>query len=316
MKRINKIACELEGAWDNNEPLNAHEDGSVSYEEYNNDNECDECYDDSWNNLAESYENQYCYQHDDHYDELYIEEIKISNKLLYIELIENNKITKDNDCLCDCCNNECDHRNEWTNDHMGDYYDGCMCNDGSSYYFAGESNSNPCSNIRDLVNYVNENYPDHHDSTCGLHLHISFKSPVYYAVLVSEKFYDNLMKFYKSWLYENKINSNSRAFKRLEGNRYCENKFNLDEINQQIECNHKSDYRYRVLNYCWNLHRTLELRFLNIFDQQELTNKCIKDLVKWIDDYCDLEYKRLKNLDFEIIAEKPTIKETIEKEII
>lgn len=315
MKRINKIACELEGAWDNNEPLNAHEDGSVSYEEYNNDNECDECYDDSWNNLAESYEHQYCYQ-DEHFEESHIEEIKISNKLLYIELIENNKITKDNDCLCDCCNNECDHRNEWTNDHMGDYYDGCMCNDGSSYYFAGESNSNPCSSIRDLVNYVNENYPDHHDSTCGLHLHISFKSPVYYAVLVSEKFYDNLMKFYKSWLYHNNINSNSRAFKRLEGNRYCENKFNLDEINQQIECNHKSDYRYRVLNYCWNLHGTLELRFLNIFDQQELTNKCIKDLVKWIDNYCDLEYKRLKNLDFEIIAEKPTIKETIEKEII
>ena len=42
MKHIKKMALELEGAWRDFDPLNSHEDGSVSYEDGSGE-PCDQC---------------------------------------------------------------------------------------------------------------------------------------------------------------------------------------------------------------------------------------------------------------------------------
>ena len=159
------MALELEGAWHDSEPLNSHEDGSVSYEDGSGE-PCDQCIEESRDQCYnEYYENPFnCYQ-DDHYE---CDQLEDMPKSELNELIKNNQVSNDLDCMCDCCRSECDHASDYVDNN---YLEDIDCDENSSsYYFAGESNSNPCSSMRDLLNYLTENYPDEHDSTCGLSL--------------------------------------------------------------------------------------------------------------------------------------------------
>ena len=314
MKHIKKMALELEGAWNNNEPLNAHEDGSVSYEDGSDDEACDDCIDQSRDSCFEQYwsDPYNCYLHEDHYD---YDQLKEMPKSELNKLIENNEVTIDLDCLCECWKSECEHASNYVDDH---YLEDIECDHGSIYhYFAGESNSNPCSSMRDLLNYLTENYPDEHDSSCGMHMHISFKSKRAYMTLISSHFKDELMDFYYNWLDQNKINENSRAYQRLKGNTYCENTFRKEDVETQLYARDKdSSVRYRVLNYCFSLHNTIELRFLNIFDKKEISLKCVKAIIKFIDSYIETNNRYLHDSDMIIESDKPIIKTKSEIEII
>ena len=318
MKHIKKMALELEGAWHDYEPFNAHEDGSVSYEDGSGEpcDVCiqesrDQCYNDYYENPVNCYGNNIETQ-DDHYEYDQLEDMP---KLELNELIKNNQVSGDLDCLCDCCRSECDHASDYVDDH---YMEDIDCDESSSnYYFAGESDSSPCSSMRDLLNYLTTNYPDEHDSSCGMHMHISFKSKRAYMTLISSHFKDELMDFYYNWLDQNKINENSRAYQRLKNNTYCENTFRKEDVETQLYARDKdSSVRYRVLNYCFSLHNTIELRFLNIFDKKEISLKCVKDIVKFIDSYIETNNRYLHDSDMIIESDKPIIKTKSEIEII
>ena len=311
MKHIKQMALELEGAWNYDEPLNAHEDGSVSYEDQSGD-PCDACVENARDQCYSDYEQQNCFCNDDHYTYAQLSDMPKEDKL---KLIDANKIDTDLDCLCECCENECQHASNYVDDNYYDYIE-CEERDGD-YCFSGESNSNPCSSMRDLINYLQDNYPDVHDSTCGMHIHISFKSKKAYMTLINSKFKDELMLFYSNWLDENKINEDSRAYQRLRNNTYCENSFRKEDIETQLYARDKdSSVRYRVLNYCFSLHNTIELRFLNIFDKKEISSKCVKAIIKFIDSYIERNNRYLHDSDMIIESEKPIIKTKSEIEII
>ena len=312
MKHIKQMALELEGAWDHDEPLNAHEDGSVSYEDQCGD-PCDQCVESARDQCYnEYYEDPVrCYD-DDHYS---FDQLSDMPKLELDVLIKNNQVDSDLDCMCDCCQNECQHASDYVDNN---YYEHIECEEREGdYYFSGESNSNPCSSMRDLINYLQDNYPDEHDSTCGMHMHISLKSKKAYMTLINSKFKDELMLFYSNWLDENKINEDSRAYQRLKNNTYCENTFRKEDIETQLYARDKdSSVRYRVLNYCFSLHNTIELRFLNIFDKKEISSKCVKAIIKFIDSYIERNNRYLHDSDMIIESDKPIIKTKSEIEII
>ena len=313
MKHIKQMALELEGAWTHDDPLNAHEDGSVSYEDSNGD-PCDECVEHARDQCYnEYYEDPVrCYQDDDHYDYDQLEDMP---KLELDVLIKDEKVSSVLDCLCDCCQSSCEHASNYVDDN---YYDNIECDErDSDYCFAGESNSNPCSSMRDLLNYLQDNYPNEHDSSCGMHLHVSFKSKKAYMTLINSKFKDELIDFYYNWLNENKINQDSRAYQRLKNNTYCENSYRKEDVEGQLYALDKdSSVRYRVLNYCFSLHNTIELRFLNIFDKKEISSKCVKAIIKFIDSYIETNNRYLHDSDMIIESEKPIIKTKSEIEIL
>jgi hypothetical protein len=183
------------------------------------------------------------------------------------------------------CNHEC---------HCPECFPkGSLC--GKKQYNTGEVASNPIS-PRYAPRWVRKAYPDTHNQTCGLHIHTSFKSIKDYKKLMDKKFYEFFLKRFKKWGEERKLPSNHPFWPRLRGeNRFCYEGF-IPEEQVQIKVKNDGNRRSNVtgkeirrthLNYCYELHRTLECRMLPMFETPELANEAIEEYIQCIEDYLD-----------------------------
>lgn len=140
--------------------------------------------------------------------------------------------------------------------------------------YLGEVASKPLG-IKSVLSWVDKNYPDKVNHTCGLHIHISLYSHADYSKLMSRKFFLYLHREFKSWGLSYPINDDSAFWKRMAGeNTYCKNKFNNPD--KQAETNYRESIRYSHLNYCFKLHGTIEFRMLPMFQKKEIALSAIQ----------------------------------------
>jgi len=152
-----------------------------------------------------------------------------------------------------------------------------------SDYCVGEIRSMPFESQEELLSFNDNNYPDVVNWRCGIHVHYSFKTELAYQFLMKKAFHVYLKQRLREFGEQNKLNKDSEFWKRLAGlNQWC-----LDKHHPklQIHDTSKSSYRYTFINYCYDLHKTMEIRVLPAFQRSDLAHKALVELESIINDY-------------------------------
>jgi hypothetical protein len=166
-----------------------------------------------------------------------------------------------------------------------------------NFYGIGEVASPPIPIILGET-WLNANYPQYINKTCGLHVHMSFADCMMYGRLMHIDYHDTVVEYLKRWATEENIPPTHTLWDRLNNKcEHCQHKFWPDKQARQTEKIYDKEmegHRYTVINYCYGLRRvggTVEVRVLPMFDSPEqswraimrvidITNGCLIKLAK------------------------------------
>ncbi len=204
-------------------------------------------------------------------------------------LAEHSTIECDQECNCECdC--ECE-----PSDSENFHFDGTVKTDAE---INGEFVSPAFENLDDLMEFIDNNYPDQTNWTCGSHVHISTKKDADYTLLMKKEFKEKLLAAFQEFGEKN-LHKDDYFWTRLAGGcEWAENKF---RPNKQIKTFEKSGERYTHLNYCKNYKGTLELRLLPTFNNKETLKKAVKFYYNFVDNY--LKSKRSRRFNVRSVIE-------------
>tara|TARA_R110002167_G_scaffold2671_1_gene13261 strand:- start:52 stop:768 length:717 start_codon:yes stop_codon:yes gene_type:complete len=192
-----------------------------------------------------------------------------------VEVCGNERDDRDYDCDCD---NNCDCTECMACDDCGDGVDGEMVS--------------PPLPTKELSQWIRDNYPVRTNTSCGAHRHRSFKKIKYYSILMDRQFNQYLIDRLYAWGRKVGVRDGSALFRRLNGDvHWCKSMY---DGYRQISTSDKEDCRYRVINYCWKLHGTMEIRVLPAFQDVELTVSAHKELGDIMDDYIRSNINKLQ----------------------
>ena len=168
-------------------------------------------------------------------------------------------------------------------------YDGSL--DGSpSGHIAGEvSPQFPLHTPRLLREFITAFYPDKVTKSCGMHIHFSM-SDADYAKLVSREFYDHCLNKAKLWGEDQTRAGNTDVgFERLRtrlsgGAHFCDTS-NFNPRGQLQAGRGYPTERYSAINYCYSRFRTVEFRFMPMFDKPDNAVKATSFLVSLVEQW-------------------------------
>lgn len=131
-----------------------------------------------------------------------------------------------------------------------------------------------------VEHFLAEFYPDTINDSCGMHVHMSFKSAFHYQLLMTPSYQATMIDYLKKWATEQNIPLTHVIWKRLAGqNQYCKLEYFADE---QAAAPNKSysrtggAHRYTAINYSHKQHSTVECRVLPMFDDKKKAIKAAK----------------------------------------
>jgi len=133
--------------------------------------------------------------------------------------------------------------------------------------------------VRQLVDF----YPDQADRSCGLHVHVSFKSDTHIGQLYTREFLEFFRARWRAWGESKGFGPFSQFFQRLNGhNDFC--KDNLPEFN--AASNPFEIHRYVQMNFSsWLSHKTVECRLLPMFRTAALSVEAVQYLLTIYEDW-------------------------------
>ena len=154
--------------------------------------------------------------------------------------------------------------------------------DEGSCYTLGEVISTPSQPNR-ILDFIEKYYPDLQNYSCGIHIHLSFYDRISYIRLMKREFYDYFLEQMEIWANENHIVKSSQFWNRFRG----ENRFAKKEFRPEAQSllRYKDPIRYTHLNYCYTLHKTIEVRMLPTFKDKRIAKKALVQVVKIFNDY-------------------------------
>lgn len=187
----------------------------------------------------------------------------------------------------------------------------CGCLDHYGYvpvngkWWQGETNS-PALTLDKVAEWLKKNYPDVSNESCGMHIHLSFKSTGHYLKLMDIKF-NNYFIDYMDKKAKNSPIGSSAFWKRFKGeNKFASPKFHPEK---QVQVTGKGGTdRYTHLNYCWSMHGTLECRLFPMYSSIEVAGEAIKAFIDCVESYLDTvgdfviqeEFEETVSVDFPI----------------
>ena len=138
-----------------------------------------------------------------------------------------------------------------------------------------------------LETWLRQHYPQHVNSTCGMHMHMSFRNAFQYQQLMDESYMWTVVEFVKRWadrkVAEKTLSKDNPLFDRLAGkSEYCQLKFDPDEQAQKIrkEFDHfGKGHRYTVINYAFSKTQTIECRLLPMMPTADLALEALRLLM-------------------------------------
>ena len=146
----------------------------------------------------------------------------------------------------------------------------------------GEIQSPPLP-VEEIEAWVKKAYPAEVNHTCGLHVHVSFKSALTYQRLMDPRFQSTVINYFGKWAKKVKLDPKHPLWARLEGKSiYCQHQFHADEQVLNIDRDFNKErrgHRYTVINYCWGRTSTLECRLLPAMDTVELALDAIDTFI-------------------------------------
>ncbi len=197
----------------------------------------------------------------------------------------------------------CEIEGGWKSDRR---LDAAIKADGSvrdlGYDFKGGEIVSPVFVSReDLAVWIEKNYPDRTNQTCGLHLHLSFKNSLYYSLLIdNEEFYNEFLEKIEKW-GKICVPKATQFWERLAGrNEFCERGFNADA--QLMAVGKDRSVRYKHWNFCYNLYKTAECRLMPAFRDAHISVLATNKIVDIVENFLVEKVKKL-DLDLKYIEE-------------
>lgn len=136
-------------------------------------------------------------------------------------------------------------------------------------------------------------YPSHVNETCGLHVHMSFKphklngkmlgGAWYYQLLMVPEYQATIVHYLTEWAKAEKIPKSHPIWKRLSGDsQFCKFEFFPDmqvKMKNKIYDHNMPGNRYTAINYCHDMHNTIECRVLPMMEQCEMGVKAVQKVL-------------------------------------
>lgn len=161
--------------------------------------------------------------------------------------------------------------------------DNCECSD-DGYNEVGELAFQPKTGIVDAILELDQNYPDHTNRSCGLHIHLGLSEKEYMTILWQySKFYREYIAFLRYFGQTRAIRQGSAFWSRLSGeNRYCRLDINLKTIKDQMKNSSYDNCRYNHVNFCYSKHGTIELRSFPAFQTKALSLDAVRSVYDFV----------------------------------
>lgn len=176
---------------------------------------------------------------------------------------------------------------DWPPNMEGDIHgDGSVSVHSAGVRHVGELVSAPMPPV-DLPRWMEKHYPHAANETCGLHVHMSFRTALTYQRLMSTDYFEYILKQLNDWGRATPaVNSTTPWFySRLRGdNTYCRREYRADA---QAASRYKDSVRYAALNYCYTLHKTLEVRVLPMFPDMSVGIPAVVELMLKTNQFLD-----------------------------
>ena len=145
----------------------------------------------------------------------------------------------------------------------------------SELQWQGEFATRPITKAEQVENELEIAWPERWNNTCGFHIHISTKSMESYSRLMDKPFYNIFKREIEQSLIGSLKDEETRKIfqRRIDGeSTYCHTGWRAE---QQAIATDKGSIRYHHLNFCWNLHGTMEVRvppMMTLEDGKTTTN--------------------------------------------
>ena len=159
----------------------------------------------------------------------------------------------------------------------------------------GELPSPPIE-VKEFPAWMKAYYPKYVNATCGMHVHLSFKTALTYSRLMEDSYPATVVVSFLKWSKDEALPLDHPIWDRLKGkSRYAQFQFFADE--QAKTTNKDFDqlrpgHRYTVINYCHSRDGTLECRLLPMMETSQLAIKAVKHLVDVTNAYLITNRKR------------------------
>lgn len=131
--------------------------------------------------------------------------------------------------------------------------------------------------------WLTQHFPQKVNETCGLHIHMSFKSPLIYQRLMDASFGKTILEFLSRWgeqeVKDGNLLKTHPLFRRLAGtSEFCQDAFFADDQASMARKDYQRNrpgHRYTVVNYPYRMHQTVEVRVLPMFDSVAQTERAL-----------------------------------------
>jgi hypothetical protein len=139
-------------------------------------------------------------------------------------------------------------------------------------------------------------FPHHVNETCGMHVHMSFRTALSYQRLMTPDYPATVIEFINRWAKKEKLDKYHPLWPRLNGmSEYCQHKFHATEQAGRTNKDHErraEGSRYTVINYCYSRHSTIECRLLPMMANYELSLRAVNEVLAITNAFLSLASKK------------------------
>lgn len=130
-----------------------------------------------------------------------------------------------------------------------------------------------------MPKFMKKYYPTLVDSSCGMHVHMSFESLRHYAWLMVPEFQETMIHYLTEWAKDEGFGPKHHIWGRLEGkSEFCQKKFWPDKQAAMKRKDHdrrRDGHRYTQVHYCGR-YNTIEIRVLPMMVEAEQAIRAVQ----------------------------------------
>ena len=172
----------------------------------------------------------------------------------------------------------------------------------------GEIPSPPIE-VEKVAPWMKQFYPQYVNETCGLHVHMSFKTALQYQRLMTPAYPATIIEYFTAWAKNEKLKESHPLWERLSGkNRYCRHEFHADQqvTSKKDHSQTRPGHRYTVVNYCYSVYQgTMECRLLPMMDTPEQGIRAVQHVLDITNAFLVTYKAREERAAAKVEADKP-----------
>ena len=176
----------------------------------------------------------------------------------------------------------------------------------ANMFLTGELPSEP-KEVEEFPVWMKKYYPSHVNATCGLHVHMSFKSAYHYQRLMVEDYQDTMVEYLLRWAKTEKFGDKHPIWPRLKGqSEFCQLKFDPDRQSFKTRKeydHHAPGHRYTAISYAYARYGTVECRLLPMMEEANQGIRAVQCVIDVTNAFLSVQRKREERLIGEVFVQ-------------